>query len=94
MAKVEYNPVLMQFKGRINKLIFRLSHSGKPTVYAQPIPPSIPLAAMKLPTVTYHAPQMKNSRNIMAESRTVPPEECDAPGPAASRVVLVISRRY
>ena len=36
MAKVEYNPLLMQFKGRINKLIFRLSHSGKPTVYAQP----------------------------------------------------------
>lgn len=36
MAKVKYNPVLTQIQGRIKGLIFRLSHSGKPTVYAEP----------------------------------------------------------
>ena len=36
MAKVKYHPVLMEFKGRIKGLIFRLSHSGKTTVYAEP----------------------------------------------------------
>jgi hypothetical protein len=36
MAKVKYNPVLMQIQGKIKGLIFRLSHSGKTTVYAAP----------------------------------------------------------
>jgi len=36
MAKIKYNPVLIDIRGRIQGLIFRLSHSGKPTVYAVP----------------------------------------------------------
>jgi hypothetical protein len=36
MAKVKFNPALMNFRGRIHGLIFRLSHSGKTTVYGEP----------------------------------------------------------
>lgn len=36
MAKVEFHPILMQMRGRVHNLIFRLSHSGKPAVYAAP----------------------------------------------------------
>ena len=46
-----------------------------PTLYAQPIPPLMLLAAMKLPTVTYHAPQIKNSRNIMIDRLVIKPAE-------------------
>src|SRR5678815_3523937 len=39
------------------------------TVYGQKVSFSMPWLLMYTPTVVYHAPQMKNSRNIMAPRR-------------------------
>jgi hypothetical protein len=41
------------------------------TVYGQWVSVSIPWLAMYTPMVVYHAPQMKNCRNIIALRRTV-----------------------
>jgi hypothetical protein len=43
------------------------------SVYARPMYPPIPISRMNGAVETYHAPQMKNSRNIMIDNRAITP---------------------